>query len=269
MVATMRTIRMIVAYDGTDLAGYQRQSADKGLTVQGCLEAALSIVCNEPITVYGASRTDAGVHARGQVVAFTTTGRIPAKNLTRALIAHMPSCIVVRHAEEMPSDWKPRGSVVGKRYTYTIHNDAVVDPMKSRYAYHVKKDLHIEAMREAAQHLLGTHDFTTFKGANTTPVDPVKTIYAIGIARMGDTVQITVIGSGFVYHMVRNIAGLLIDVGLGKRKAGDVPAYLVAKDRKVIGKTAPAYGLCLEKVYFCTEDMEKSIEDIKEQTGIH
>ena len=144
-----RTIQLIVAYDGTELCGYQRQQ--NGPTVQGYLEEALSKVCNEPITIYGSSRTDAGVHARGQVVAFTTTGKIPVDNLMRALIAHMPPYIVVREAQELPSDWNPRNYVKGKEYIYTIHNDAVVDPLQLRYAYHVRKPLDIEAMRRAAQ----------------------------------------------------------------------------------------------------------------------
>ena len=144
-----RTIQLIVAYDGTELCGYQRQQ--NGPTVQGYLEEALSKVCNEPITIYGSSRTDAGVHARGQVVAFTTTGKIPVDNLMRALIAHMPPYIVVREAQELSSDWNPRNYVKGKEYIYTIHNDAVVDPLQLRYAYHVRKPLDISSMKQAAK----------------------------------------------------------------------------------------------------------------------
>lgn len=270
-----RHIRLIVAYDGTELAGYQRQPADKGLTVQGCLEQALSKVCNEPITCYGSSRTDAGVHAKFQVVSFFTQGRIPVENLTRALIAHLPASIVVRQAEEMELGWKARHHIVGKAYSYSIHNHLIQDPMTLRYQWHIKTPLDIGAMRRAGQALCGTHDFTTLKGANTTPVDPVKTIYAVLVNLVPHTssesayghyegdLTIHVIGDGFLYHMVRNIAGLLVDVGRGIRKVEDIPYYLEAKDRCLLGKTAPAQGLCLEKVFFSHRDMEDYIEDYK------
>ena len=269
-----RHIRMIVAYDGTELAGYQKQPADKGLTVQGCLEAALSKVCNEAITVYGSSRTDAGVHAKFQVVSFFTVGKIPVENLKRALIAHLPPYIVVREAEEVALDWKVRHKIHGKAYTYHIHNNLIQDPLSMRYQWHVKKPLDVEAMRAAGRALEGTHDYTTLKGANTTPADPVKTIYRVSVHVIPNTASesdfghyegdlvITVVGDGFLYHMVRNIAGLLVDVGRGARKAEDIPAYLAAKDRRVIGKTAPAQGLCLEEVFLEEERMQEFIEQL-------
>ena len=216
----MRNIRLIVAYDGTDLAGYQKQPADKGITVQGALEKALSIICAEPIQIYGASRTDAGVHARFQVCAFQTSGSIPVENIPRATIAHLPKDIVVTEAVEIP--------LAGKA-------------------------------------LEGTHDFSTLKGANTTPVDPVKTIYAIGIKENAGRIDISVVGDGFLYHMVRNIAGLLVDIGLGRKSVAQVPELLAAKDRKRIGKTAPAQGLVLEEIFFTTDRLHAVIERIKEE----
>ena len=252
-----RTIQLIVAYDGTELCGYQRQQ--NGPTVQGYLEEALSKVCNEPITIYGSSRTDAGVHARGQVVAFTTTGKIPVDNLMRALIAHMPPYIVVREAQELPPDWNPRNYVKGKEYIYTIHNDAVVDPLQLRYAYHVRKPLDIEAMRHAAQALEGTHNFSTFKGHNTTVQDPVKTMYAVKVIQDRTTVRIHVLGDGFVYHMVRNMAGFLVDVGLGRFQPEEVPRIIGEGDRQLIGKTAPAHGLCLDTVFVDEDSLAQAI----------
>lgn len=248
MDAEQRNIRLIVAYDGTELNGYQSQQ--NGITVQDCLEAALSRVCNEPISIYGASRTDAGVHARFQVVTFFTTGRIPVANLTRALIAHLPPYIVIRNAEEIPLDWKPRWQIVGKEYVYTIHNDEVADPLTMRYHWHVKKPLNHEAIVKGAQYLEGTHDFTTLQGANSTPANPVKTIYAVVPRFEGTTLRIHVIGDGFLYHMVRNIAGLLVDVGLGRILPEAIPDLLARRDRRCIGKTAPAQGLCLEEIFF-------------------
>ena len=256
----MRNIRLIVAYDGTDLVGYQRQPEERGTTVQGALEAALTKICNEPITIYGASRTDSGVHAKFQVVTFFTEGNIPVENIPRAMIAHMPRSIVVTKAEEIPIDWKPRRKIHGKEYTYTIHNEEIDDPLTQRFHYHVKKPLDIGAMKRGAHELLGTHDFTTLQGSNSTPANPVKTIYAIGIVKVGPKVIISVIGDGFLYHMVRNIAGLLVDVGLHRREPSAIPGYLEAKARKLIGKTAPPQGLCLEEIFFTQERMQEQVE---------
>lgn len=261
MAAKQRNIRLIVAYDGTELNGYQSQV--NGITVQDCLEAALTKVCNEPISIYGASRTDAGVHARFQVVTFFTTGSIPAENLTRALIAHLPPFIVIRKAEEIPLDWRPRWRIVGKEYIYTIHNDVIEDPISMRYHWHVKKLLNRAAMMEAAKALEGTHDFTTLQGANSTPANPVKTMFAVTLRFIGPTVYIHVIGDGFLYHMVRNIAGLLVDVGLGRFAPSQVPDLIAARDRRVIGKTAPPQGLCLEEIFFNEGRRQAVIESLR------
>ena len=152
----MRNIRIIVAYDGTDLAGYQKQPDDKGLTVQGCLEYGLSKICNEPIQIYGASRTDAGVHAKFQVCTFQTSGAIPVENIPRAMIAHIPKDIVVLEAVEIPLDWKPRWNIYGKEYVYTIHNQLIANPLTKRYHWHVKKPLNIELMQAAGNELFYT-----------------------------------------------------------------------------------------------------------------
>lgn len=261
----MRNIRIIVAYDGTHLAGYQKQPADKGITVQGALEEGLSKICNEPIQVYGASRTDAGVHARFQVCAFQTSGTIPVNNIPRAMIAHLPKDIVITEAIEIPLDWKPRHNIFGKAYSYTIYNRIIADPLTHRYHWHVKKSLSLEVMRQGASYLVGTHDFTTLKGANTTPVDPVKTIYAIGITEYNGHITINVIGDGFLYHMVRNMAGLLVDIGLGRIQPDSVPDLLSAKDRRKIGKTAPPQGLVLEEIFFTESSMKEAVQHIKDR----
>ncbi len=258
-----RNIRLIVAYDGTTLSGYQRQA--NGPTVQGFLEEALSKVCNEPIMIYGASRTDAGVHARFQVVTFFTTGRIPVENLLRALIAHLPPYIVVTGAEEIPLDWKPRWNIVGKEYVYIIRNHPVEDPLHMRYHWHVKKPLSLSLMGLAARELEGTHDFTTLQGTNSTPANPVKTIYAITPILEGHMIKLHVIGDGFLYHMVRNIAGLLVDVGLGKIEPSQIGHLLSQKDRRLIGKTAPAQGLFLEEIFFTPQRMDEVIQTCREK----
>jgi len=256
-----RNIRLIVAYDGTTLSGYQRQA--NGPTVQAYLEEALSKVCNEPIQIYGASRTDAGVHARFQVVTFLTTGRIPVENLLRALIAHLPPYIVVTRAEEIPLDWKPRWNIVGKEYVYIIRNHPVEDPLHMRYHWHVKKPLSLALMRLGAKELEGTHDFTTLQGTNSTPANPVKTIYAITPILEEHMIKLHVIGDGFLYHMVRNIAGLLVDVGLGKIAPSQISSLLAKKDRRVIGKTAPPQGLFLEEIFFASQRMDEVIQECR------
>ena len=243
-----RQIKLVVAYDGTGFFGYQKQAHHE--TIQEHLENALSKICNEPIVVYGISRTDAGVHAKGQIVSFFTTGSIPAENVARATIAFLPPTIMVRSAEEVPREWRARHTMVGKEYVYRLHVSPVEDPITMRYHWHIKKSLNFDVMREGAAHLLGTHDFTTFKGANGNPAEPIRTIHSIDIRVEGESVTIHFIGDGFLYNMVRNLTGLLVDIGLGKRKASDVPKYIEARDRKVIGKTAPAKGLCLERVIF-------------------
>ncbi|WP_298703746.1 tRNA pseudouridine(38-40) synthase TruA [uncultured Veillonella sp.] len=260
-----RNIRLIVAYDGTTLSGYQRQA--NGPTVQAYLEEALSKVCNEPILIYGASRTDAGVHARFQVVTFTTSGRIPVENLLRALIAHLPPYIVVTGAEEIPLDWKPRWNIVGKEYVYIIRNHPLEDPLHMRYHWHVKKPLSLSLMRLGAKELEGTHDFTTLQGTNSTPANPIKTIYAVTPIVEGHMIKLHVIGDGFLYHMVRNIAGLLVDVGLGKIEPHQIGALLDQKDRRSIGKTAPPQGLFLEEIFFTDQRMAEVVAQCRHIMG--
>ena len=148
---------------------------------------------------------------------------------------------------------------------YSIYNREIADPMGQRYHWHVKKPLDVQAMRQAGKALEGMHDFSTLKGANTTPVDPVKTIYAIGIKENAGRIDISVVGDGFLYHMVRNIAGLLVDIGLGRKSVAKIPELLAAKDRKRIGKTAPAQGLVLEEIFFTTDRLHAVIERIKEE----
>lgn len=170
---------------------------------------------------------------------------------------------MIRKAEEIPLDWRPRWRIVGKEYIYTIHNDVIEDPISMRYHWHVKKPLNRAAMMEAAKALEGTHDFTTLQGANSTPANPVKTMFAVTLRFIGPTVYIHVIGDGFLYHMVRNIAGLLVDVGLGRFAPSQVPDLIAARDRRVIGKTAPPQGLCLEEIFFNEGRRQAVIESLR------
>lgn len=241
-----RQIVLQVAYDGTNLAGYQKQQSKN--TVQDALEMALSYICNETIKVYGTSRTDAGVHARGQLVTFFTTSQVPADNLLRALIAHMPQEIVIVNAKEQPLDWRIKDCIVGKEYTYHIYNHGVEDPLTARYHWHIKKPLDVSKMRRGASYFVGTRDFSALKGSNTTIQDPIKTIFSVDIEEVGPYITMRVKGSSFLYHMVRNMAGWLVDIGLGRFLVEDMEEILSYKDRRRIGKTAPPQGLILERI---------------------
>ena len=256
MADIMKNICLRIAYDGTDFFGFQRQSDFP--SVQQTMEEALEGLYGCRIRVYGAARTDTGVHARGQVVNFYAPDRIPVNKLPYALKGSLPPAIVVLDAVEKAYDFSVRHDNKGKHYRYIVVNGPVHDPFMLRYAWYIRKPLDIEAMQRAANTLIGTHDFSAYKGANPTPHNPVKTMYEIAVSRAGGRVRIDVLGSGFLYHMVRNIAGLLVDIGLGRRKVEDIKGYLAAKDRRAIGKTAPAQGLCLEEIFF-TEERQQEV----------
>ena len=203
----MKRIKLTVAYDGTDYCGWQIQK--NGITVEEVLNRALSRLTGENITVIGASRTDAGVHARGNVAVFDTNTRIPAERLTYALNALLPEDVTVVRSEEVPAGWHPRKCVSVKTYEYRILNREFPDPVRRRDTYFVSFRLDIERMREAAQYLIGEHDFKSFCSAQTTVEDTVRTIYDLDIDKEGDLITIRVRGNGFLYNMVRIIAGTL------------------------------------------------------------
>lgn len=256
-----KNICLTVAYDGTDFHGFQRQT--NASSVQRCIEDALSAIFRSPITIYGAARTDAGVHARGQVVNFYGEGSIPTEKIPYAMKGYLPLEIAVLSAKEMPERFSVRHDNKGKHYCYSIVNSRIHDPFQLRYAWFIRKPLDLEAMRQGADILLGTHDFSAFEGQNTTPMNPVKTMYAITLEKQGPMIRIHVIGDGFLYHMVRNIAGGLVDLGLHRFSAEDFKRILDSKDRKQLGATAPAQGLCLEEVFYDDTRLQDVLADIK------
>lgn len=243
-----KNICLTVAYDGTDFHGFQRQT--NASSIQLCLEQALSAIFQRPITIYGAARTDAGVHARGQVVNFYGKGSIPTEKIPYAMKGYLPAEIAVLAAKEMPEHFSVRHDNKGKHYRYTIVNSRMHDPFMLRYAWFIRKPLDRQAMRDGANILLGTHDFSAFEGQNTTPMNPVKTMYAIHFQDRGHILDIDVLGDGFLYHMVRNIAGGLVDLGLHRITPEQFSKILASKDRTKLGATAPAQGLCLEEVFY-------------------
>lgn len=240
---TMKRIRLTVAYDGTDYCGWQIQK--NGITVEEVLNRALSRLTGEEINVIGASRTDSGVHARGNVAVFDTCTKIPADRIVYAVNALLPEDMAVVKSEEVPSGWHPRKCVSVKTYEYRILNSEFPDPVRRRDTYFVSFTLDIERMRQAAEYLTGTHDFKSFCSAQTTVEDTVRTIYSLEIKKDGSMITIRVRGNGFLYNMVRIIAGTLAGVGRGYFEPEDVKRMLEEKDRTKAGVTAPAQGLTL------------------------
>lgn len=239
----MKRIKLTVAYDGTDYCGWQIQK--NGITVEKVLNRALSRLTGEEITVVGASRTDAGVHARGNVAVFDTDTRIPAERIVYAVNALLPEDVVVVRSEEVPAGWHPRKCVSVKTYEYRILNKEFPDPVRRRDTYFVSFSLDIERMRRAAEYLKGEHDFKSFCSAQTAVETTVRTIYDLDIKKEGEIITIRVRGNGFLYNMVRIIAGTLAGVGRGYFEPEDMERMLEAKDRTQAGVTAPPQGLTL------------------------
>ena len=244
---------MVLEYDGTNFSGWQIQ---KGLppqqTIQGALHSALEKLTLEPIQVRGASRTDAGVHARGQVVAFETAkDNIPLIGFVRGLGQFLPRAVAVRSVEVAPEGWDPRRTSRGKRYRYTYWNDETPSALDRNRAWWVRGRLDVEAMRSAATHLLGTHDFEAFRSAQCAARHAIRTMYSLTV-KLGEyrRVELEVVGNAFCRNMVRIMAGVLGEVGMGRRGPDDVRAILASRDRTQGGITAPPQGLCLEEVIY-------------------
>lgn len=251
-----RTIKLIIEYDGTDFSGWQRQ--ENSASVQGCLEDAVASMVGEPTPVLGASRTDAGVHAAGQVAHFLTLRDIPAHGFRRGLNSLLPDAIAVASATDAPAGFHARFSARGKHYRYSVAVRADKSPLLSRRVWMRPRPLEVGEMENAAQALVGEHDFSAFRAAGCQAHSAVREITAIQIFReraaswphAPTLVHIDVFGTGFLRNMVRIIAGTLVEVGEGRRKASDVSAALAARDRAGAGITAPARGLTLLEVFY-------------------
>jgi len=250
----MRNIRLVVAYEGTDFRGWQRQP--QGPTVQSCLEDGLQKLTGAPVTILGSGRTDAGVHALRQVANFHTESTIPCENLVKALNNHLPPTIRIRRAEDVALTFHARYDVRCKTYCYRILVAPICPPFLWRYVWHYPYALDWRRMAEAAQHFQGEHDFASFAAADDSADDSAKTkdrviIRSCLVWRPRTSVlAYEVTGTGFLRYMVRNIVGTLVEVGRGKLAPGDIPRILVARDRVQAGPTAPAQGLCLVRVEY-------------------
>ncbi len=237
---------LTVAYDGTHYSGWQAQK--NAITIAGELNRCLTQLFGESIEVIGASRTDAGVHALGNLAIFDTESPMPADKISYALNQRLPEDIRIQRSEEVASDWHPRRCASRKTYEYRIYCSAFPMPVKRLYSYFTYHSLDAGRMRQAAAHLVGEHDFQSFCQIGAQVSSTVRTIYAVDVEEQGAEMVIRVCGNGFLYNMVRIIAGTLMEVGKGRLRPEDVPGILEAKDRAAAGPTAPAHGLTLVKI---------------------
>ena len=248
MKARARNIKLTLSYDGTNYHGFQRQN--KVIAVQNVLEDVLHKLFGDSIELAAAGRTDAGVHAMGQVVNFFTDGTIPIERVAYAANRLLPDDIVITKAEETDKDFSALHCVQSKIYLYKIYQSPIADPFLTRYHWHVNKNLNLENMQEALKYIEGEHDFSSFRSVGGNDTSPVREIYEASCKQEGNIFIFKFWGSGFLYHMVRNIMGLVVNIGLGRVDKEEMPKILAAKDRALAGKMAPANGLYLYKVYY-------------------
>lgn len=249
----MRRIRLIVAYDGTCYCGWQIQ--ENAVTVEGELTKALRTWLREDVELIGASRTDSGVHALGNIAVFDTESRIPAEKFAIGVNHYLPEDIRVQQSEEVPADYHPRHQKTEKTYEYRILNTKINLPIWQRYAYHVYQELDLSAMREAAALLVGEHDFSAFCSAGSQVKSKVRVVYEVSVeaepvagCNGGSIIRIRVRGNGFLYNMVRIIAGTLVEIGQGRRTPEAIKEALATGERTVAGPTAPPQGLMLMEI---------------------
>lgn len=249
---TRRNLLMKVAYDGTDFSGWQIQP--RQVTIQGLLVSTLEEICGEKITVYGAGRTDAGVHAEEQAANVRLASRIPCSNLVKALNDHLPGSIRILSIQEAAEDFHARYDACSKTYRYRIFRGRICPPWLCRYVFHFPYPLQEEAMQEAAKYFEGTRNFRSFTAADGSehPDESsfIRTVFSSQLQRQADELVYTVAGNGFLYHMVRNIVGTLLEVGSGRISPRQIPEILSACHRTAAGPTASARGLHLIRVTY-------------------
>lgn len=257
----MKRIMLTVAYDGTNYHGWQLQP--NVITIESVLNEALSALFQEKIHVIGASRTDTGVHALGNIAVFDTEARMPADKVSYALNQRLPEDIRIQRSMEVPTDFHPRHQNSRKTYEYRILNREFPLPTERLYAHFTYVPLDVVRMQKAADYFVGEHDFKSFCSVNTVAETTVRTIYEMKVCKEGDMVSIRVTGSGFLYNMVRIIAGTLMEVGRGNLEPEQIPQILESLDRTKAGPTAPACGLTLlSYTYDSPIETEKMVSKI-------
>jgi len=244
----MRNIRLLIEYDGTNYAGWQWQKNDK--TIQETLEKAIGQVVQESVKIYGAGRTDAGVHALGQVANFRTASNIPSGRLLPAINFYLPHDITIKDAADVPESFHAQYCAMSKVYQYTLFNDWVRTSLNRNFCYVCGFQLNVDKMLDAAQYLTGTHDFTSFTTRALQEKNRIRSVKRLEIKKKGTYIYFTIEADGFLYNMVRSIVGTLIEVGRGKIAVENVKDILDAKNRNLAGPTAPAKGLCLMEVKY-------------------
>ncbi len=261
----MRRIALTIAYDGTAYSGWQAQ--DNAVTVEGTLRSAIRKLCGEDVQTIGASRTDAGVHALGNVAAFDTESPIPGERWKYALNSFLPQDIRIMESWEAPAAFHPRFDAHSKRYEYRITTDAVVSPLRCRYVCSVRETLDVATMQEGAKHFPGTHDYSAFCSAGAQVENKVRTVTLCEVYRDGSEIVIGVEGEGFLYNMVRILAGTLIEIGRGAKTPESMEAIIASKDRTQAGPTAPPEGLVLVGIRYGERKTVPETENIGTSTG--
>ena len=246
----MRSLLLTIAYEGTDYVGWQRQPASAGVSVQGLIEEAHAQFAGHA-SVAGASRTDAGVHALAQAATVTSHAPQTVDVIRRAMNAKLPEDVRVLDVKEMPRGFHARYHAKGKSYRYRIDTAAVQMPFQRRYAWHLPFPYDLQAMRDAAARFVGRHDFAALQASGSDVLGTVRTLTRVDVLEQRDgTLAIEVEGDGFLRHMVRSLAGTLMEVGHGRRPAHAIDTLLASRDRTQAGRTAPAHGLFLVQVSF-------------------
>lgn len=244
----MRNIKLTIEYDGKDFNGWQKQP--NKLNIQGEIERVLENITGEKIELIASGRTDAGVHAVAQVANFKTNSSIPIEKIPIAINSQVKNSIRIHKAEEVDERFHSRYNCKKKTYRYVIDNSKYGSAIYRNISYHIPVKLNVEEMKKAIEYFKGEHDFKAFKSSGTSSKSSVRTIYEANIVTEGPNIGIDLTGNGFLYNMVRIIAGTLVDVGLGKIKAEDIPSIIESKDRTKAGKTLPPQGLMLLKVEY-------------------
>lgn len=246
----MKNIKLILEYDGTNYHGWQSQIGSGMPTIQDVLEQALKKITSEPVKTVSSGRTDAGVHALGHVASFKSASRVPAEAWAPALNQILPKDIRVLLSEEVHEDFHARFSARGKIYSYRVLNRRAPSALHRNYSWHVNVRLNLKKMRSAADCLVGTHDFSSFRSSGCGAKTPVRTVKTLSIKKSGEFVDILIEADAFLMHMARNIVGTLVEVGLNRRSVEDVKRILSSRDRNLAGRSAPPCGLYLLKVFY-------------------
>ncbi len=245
----MRNIKLTIEYDGKEFNGWQRQP--NKLNIQGTIEKAIERITKEPVELNASGRTDAGVHALGQVANFKTNSNLPIEKMSIAINTNLKKSIRIQHAEEVDERFHSRLSCKRKTYRYIINNSKYGTAIHRNLETHIPQKLNIEKMQEAAKYFEGEHDFKAFKASGTSNKNSVRTIYKAEVKKMPEEkIYIELTGNGFLYNMVRIIAGTLVDVGLEKIEPEEIKNIIKKQKRELAGKTMPPYGLYLVKVEY-------------------